>query len=327
MPSRIFGKPFTVTEINYVYPNGFRAESGPVLGAYASLQDWDGLYRFSWSHNESGVQHKEPINRFDIAEDSLSHVAERITALMFLRGDVQAAPKGVAWPFGSTTFRNLETENASAFPINFEMLGFFCKIGTLRENKSFPGVKQIKSMERFMQELSPAEQNAIKNPVKTSMTGEITYDTKTGTLKVVAPKTESLSFFRDGLRGGVLSVDGASPVFQIINASAMDGKALKQSRDILVFHQTDVTNEYLRYSTENRKAVEHWGTRKPLIRRASARVALRLDSPERLRIQAIGLDGMPKGEIPVSIQNGALVFSADTASLGGTMIYRISTKQ
>lgn len=327
MPSRIFGKPFTVTEINYVFPNGFRAESGPVLGAYASLQDWDGLYRFSWSHNESGVQHKEPINRFDIAEDSLSHVAERITALMFLRGDVQAAPKGVAWPFGSTTFRNLETENASAFPINFEMLGFFCKIGTLRENKSFPGVKQIKSMERFMQELSPAEQNAIKNPVKTSMTGEITYDTKTGTLKVVAPKTESLSFFRDGLRGGVLSVDGASPVFQIVTASAMDGKALKQSRDILVFHQTDVTNEYLRYSTENRKAVEHWGTRKPLIRRANARVALRLDSPERLRIQAIGLDGMPKGEIPVSIQNGALVFSADTASLGGTMIYRISTKQ
>lgn len=327
MPSRIFGKPFTVTEINYVFPNGFRAESGPVLGAYASLQDWDGLYRFSWSHNAAGVQHKEPINRFDIAEDSLSRIAERITALMFLRGDVQAAPKGIAWPFGDSTFKNLETENASAFPVGFEMLGFFCKIGTLRENKSFPGVKKLKSTERFTQELSPAELNAIRNPVKTSMTGEIVYDTGTGTLKVTAPKTESLSFFRDGLCADVLSVSGASPVFQIVTASAMDGKALKQSKDILVFHQTDVTNEYLRYSTGNRKAVEHWGTRSPLIRRASVRIALRLASPERFRVQAIGLDGMPKGELPVSVQDGILTFSADTASFGGTMIYRVSTKQ
>ena len=159
------------------------------------------------------------------------------------------------------------------------------------------------------------------------MTGEIVYDTGTGTLKVTAPKTESLSFFRDGLCADVLSVSGASPVFQIVTASAMDGKALKQSKDILVFHQTDVTNEYLRYSTGNRKAVEHWGTRSPLIRRASARIALRLASPERFRVQAIGLDGMPKGELPVSVQNGILTFSADTASFGGTMIYRVSTKQ
>lgn len=327
MPSRIFGKPFTVTEINYVFPNGFRAESGPLLGAYASLQDWDGLYRFSWSHNDSGVLHKEPINRFDIAEDSLSHAAERITALMFLRGDVRAAPEGIAWPFGDMTFRGLETENASNFPVDFEMLGFFCRIGSLRENKSFPGVKRLGSTENFMRELSSAERNAVRSPVKASTTGEIVYDTSAGTLKVVSPKTESLSFFRDGLSGDVLSVNDASPGFQIVTVSAMDGKPLSRSRDILLFHQTDVVNQYLRYSSENRKAVEHWGVKSPLIRRAGAQITLRLPVAERYQVQAVGLNGLPKGSVPTVRRDGRLSFFVDTASFGGTMIYRINAER
>ena len=40
-PSRIFGKPFTVTEYNYCFPNALRAEGSPIFGAMAAYHDWE----------------------------------------------------------------------------------------------------------------------------------------------------------------------------------------------------------------------------------------------------------------------------------------------
>ncbi len=322
MPSRIFGKPFTVTEINYVFPNRHRAESGPLLGAYASLQDWDGLYRFAWSHDDKGVRHESPINRFDIAEDSLSQVAERVTNLMFVRGDVKPAPSGIAWPYGESTFREMNSIAEANFPVDFSMLGFYCRIGSLRENRTFPDVKLIRKPKDFMQELSEAEKKTIRDADKVSQTGEIAYNPSRGTLRIVSPKTESLSFFKGALAGDVLTVSDGTPTFQIVTASSMDGKPLAASGRILLFHQSDVTNRHIRYSSESMNAVEHWGKTDPLIRRASAVVQLKLE-PGDYRVQVIGLDGMPKGTIPAAFADGALKFSVDTAKFGGSMIYLI----
>lgn len=322
MPSRIFGKPFTLTEINFVYPNRFRAESGPLLGAYAALQDWDGLYRFAWSHNDKGVRHEEPINRFDIAEDSLSQIAERVTNLLFVRGDVKPAANGVAWPYGESTFREMNSLGDSDFPVDFGMLGLYCRIGSLREDRSFPGVKRIRERKNFLAELSAAERETIKSPVKSSETGEIVYDAPKGTLRVVSPRSESLSFFDGALAGKVLSATGGTPVFQVVTASALDGRALAESGKIVLFHQSDVTGRHIRYSSESMQAVEHWGKKAPLIRRAAAELTLKL-APGNYSVRAIGLDGLPKGVVPSRSENGALKFRADTASFGGTMVYLV----
>lgn len=324
MPSRIFGKPFTVTEINFVYPNRHRAESGPILGAYAALQDWDGLYRFAWAHNDTGVRHEEPINRFDIAEDSLSQIAERVTNLLFMRGDVKPAASGVGWPYGESTFREMNALGDSNFPVDFGMLGFYCRIGSLRENRGFPGVKLIKTPKEFMKELSPAELQAVREPVKTSETGEIVYDTAKGTLRIVSPRSESLSFFDGSLSGNVLQIANGTPTFQVVTASGMDGRPLRESGRILLFHQSDVTSRHIRYSSESMNAVEHWGKKEALIRRASADVTLKL-APGRHTVRAVGLDGVPKGEVPAEYTADGLKFRIDTAKFGGTMVYLIET--
>ena len=320
MPSRIFGKPFTVSEINFVFPNRYRAESGPLLGAYASLQDWDGLFRFTWAHEEKGVRHMNPINRFNLVDDSLSQVAERITNLMFVRGDVKTAPTAVAWPYGESMFRNM-TEPAEC-PSEFAMLGLYCRIGSLRENRELPGVKRLTAPDRFQEELTEAQRQALKDPEHRSETGEIATNPERGTLRVVTPRTESLSFFQNGLDGKILSVSGATPTFQIVTASAMDGKTLAGSGRILLFHQSDVTNRNIRFSSESMTAVEHWGIPESLIRRATAKVTLRLPAGT-FAVRAIGLDGLPKADIPAEYREGELTFPVDTAAHGGTMIYLV----
>lgn len=81
MPTLIFGKPFTVTEFNYVCPNRHRAEGGPLIGAYASLQNWDGLFRFSRAPHSAFVVKQQPIDVFEAANDPLAQLSERLTEL------------------------------------------------------------------------------------------------------------------------------------------------------------------------------------------------------------------------------------------------------
>ena len=43
--------PFTVTEYNHSSPNRSAGEGPLFLATYASAQDWDGLFLFTWSHS------------------------------------------------------------------------------------------------------------------------------------------------------------------------------------------------------------------------------------------------------------------------------------
>lgn len=115
MAARIFGKPFVITEFNFVKPNLYRAEGGPLIGAYSALQDWDGLYRFAWSHSRNSVVGINPPTMFDAANDPLVQLSDRIAVLMFRRGDVEAArekyaiavPDDLSMPAGCSVFRKL----------------------------------------------------------------------------------------------------------------------------------------------------------------------------------------------------------------------------
>jgi hypothetical protein len=74
-PSRIKGRPFTVTEWNYCNPNRYRAEGAALMTAYAGLQDWDGLYRFAHSHNIENLRRETAGTGFDLSTDPINQLA------------------------------------------------------------------------------------------------------------------------------------------------------------------------------------------------------------------------------------------------------------
>lgn len=50
--TRVFEKPFTVSEWNFLMPNEFRAGAPVIMASYGKFQGWDALLQFNFSHYE-----------------------------------------------------------------------------------------------------------------------------------------------------------------------------------------------------------------------------------------------------------------------------------
>lgn len=84
-----FSKPYTITEWNFSGPGRYRGLGGILTGAKAAIQEWDGLWRFAYSHSsEDLVDNPESYpSYFDVASDPLSQASDRASVCLFLRGD------------------------------------------------------------------------------------------------------------------------------------------------------------------------------------------------------------------------------------------------
>ncbi len=95
---RVHGKPYTISEYNHPYPNQFGAEGQPYLAIFGALQNWDGIFQYSYNHFvDSWEPQGNPWCIFDsIARtDVLAHLPACSAA--FMRRDV--APAKVFYRF------------------------------------------------------------------------------------------------------------------------------------------------------------------------------------------------------------------------------------
>ncbi|MBQ9774958.1 MAG: hypothetical protein IJW17_02845 [Lentisphaeria bacterium] len=318
LPIRIFGKPFVVSEFNYVFPNRHRAEGGPVYGAYAALQDWGSAHIYTWHHYREGVRHELPIHGFNIAQDSLVQMAHRLAVLLFLRRDVNVAPSAVAQTFDLSMFDKKMKMVDMEPSLAFQNLGLFCRVGSLPAERKFPGVRTIRGDE----DLTAQEKKFAASPVKVSETGEIIYDSRKGQFQVVSPKTEIMILEQGTLAGKRLQATVQEKEFQVIALTAMDGKEIKESSSLLLFHLSNVTNEMIQFSSAAGHQVNDWGINKQLIRKAKADVTLKL-TPGKWKLQALDMGGVPKGEVALSADKNGIGCSLDTTRFNGTMVYHL----
>ena len=87
----VAGKPFTVSEVNHPFPSEYACEGVPILAAYAALQDWDGIFWYSLAHQDVTTMDNVGLAYFDFARDPVKMSQLAAGALLFARGDVQAA--------------------------------------------------------------------------------------------------------------------------------------------------------------------------------------------------------------------------------------------
>jgi len=326
MPTRIIGKPFTCTEFDYCFPNRWRAEGGPLIGAYAALQDWDGLYRFAYSHNIGNVFKVSPAGGFDLVTQPLDLLSERIAILMFLRGDV--SPATALLPY-LVTDQNACSGGAGwgrgYFPESFSCLGLRMRIGCFDDIRALgPWGGPIVKSEADAAGIAAANGVDVKRKYAVSETGQIAIAGDEGTFRVVTDRSECFVMpdARE-MHGRVVGVAGQGG-FCVVSVASMDGKPVKTSSRLLVIHLTDMQNTGIRYRDKSMKLMEQWGQLPHLVRAGKAKVRIEFEGPAKPTAWAIDLSGKRREAVELQRDGDAMTLIADTARpAGACMCYEI----
>jgi len=138
--SRYLDRPFYVTEASQVFWNRHRHEAGAMAGSMAALQGWDGwcsfgyaMDRSAYDPNEQALQYKM-IKSFQVWSDPIAVANDRITALLFRRGDVTLAKNTLAVTSRPDLQRNISwlTSNwQSGWATNFARRSYLHRIGII----------------------------------------------------------------------------------------------------------------------------------------------------------------------------------------------------
>jgi hypothetical protein len=89
--SAIAGKPCTVSEVNEPFPNDFDGEGIPILASYGGMQDWDGIFWYTFEPKVDPAWKPYVGDPFDMSLDPVKMPELAAGALMFLRGDIEKA--------------------------------------------------------------------------------------------------------------------------------------------------------------------------------------------------------------------------------------------
>jgi hypothetical protein len=90
------GKPYTVSEVNHPAPNEYASEGVPILAAYASFQDWDGIFWYTFEHRPPADWRERQPSHFEFRADPVKMSELAAGAILFQRADIQKAVETVS---------------------------------------------------------------------------------------------------------------------------------------------------------------------------------------------------------------------------------------
>lgn len=343
--SRVIGKPFSITEFNFVYPNPYRAEGSPITGAYAALQGWDMLCRFDYATTHTGLQAVKRLRSFSFASDPIHVLGDRIISLLYLRGDVQKAPTTFHYVVDEVSaYQTASNGKAKGLPASLSFLGLYGRVGSISSqalpaSSMNPNAVYIASPEdaarinrpdvlakdeRLLKRLSQKGRldlpsYNLKDGSFVSETGQIKLDGTNDAWSAVTDASETFVMLDQGKRiGQSVSVENSGKPCTVFVA-ALDDQPLASAERLLILHLTDVQNSEVTYENEEHQLVTKWGKLPLIARKATARVSIKCAKPKQKVVWALNMKGKRIRKMQTHVKDDTLVFVANPSSIQGSV--------
>ena len=315
--ARMLGKPFTVTEWNFATPGRFRGVGSTLVGSMASLQDWDGLWRFAYSHTRVGLEDLDVfgLTYFDLARDPLMQASERAAICLFLRGDIAPLSGGIALHLSTDSGTKGRALNAAP---EWRDAAWNIRVGTGLSPDEEDGMCVMRREDAE----TPLARTIVENAKSQTA---LRIDRKHGTFTIDTPCTCG-GFVAEGeinagaLRACVLRAPAT------VMLHSLDGEPIHRSRRLLLTHLTDVQGDGATFADESMKVLLKWGGQ-PLVRSGAAKISLSIDEPSNYVVYELATSGRRAREIPSQVVNGELRFSVSISGPDGArMLYEVAQK-
>ncbi len=279
--STAVGKPFTVSEVNHPFPSEYGSEMIPILASYAALQDWDGIFFYTFETKISGEWKPAIADHFDMTLDPVKMAQMPAGAMIFLRGDVSAAKTVLTRSYSTDQISEASRLPRAEMP--YYTPGFDKMIPLVHGSR----VSCLDCKPSLPAPLPPA------NPI-VSDTKELSWKTsdgKDGIVSVDTARSQALvGFVRENpkvqTRNLSAEIDNR---FATLTLSSLDGKPINLSNRLLLTTTSTTQNTGATWD-ERRGMLSNWGTAPTLIEPVTGWIQLK-DLEGAIGVFAQPLDG------------------------------------
>lgn len=352
--SRYLDKPFTVTEFNYSGPGRYRSVGGILTGCLAAIQNWNGMWRFAYSHGSQMFSHRAA-TYFDLVGDPLNQAAERAVICLYLRGDLPEAKHSIAVSIPENQLEDKRNEpNPSAVP-GWQKCSLLAKVGIYhgKSDSKVPAdlsiplgydapkaknaipyddktmsADQLPFLLDFMKKnnwIDQDNQTTVENEIVQSADGRFTIRANDDIMLLNTPKTAGAYAPKDQ----TVKTDAVTVTMLDTEAtvwvSSLTDQPIPSSKRLLVTHLTDLRNTGDKFAEKARKTILRWGGAPHLVRYGRAVVTIKLDDPQKATVYAIDLSGKRLNTIPAKASKDGLEINLDVKGTDGAqMLYEIT---
>jgi hypothetical protein len=289
------GKPYTVSEVNHPFPNDYASEGIPILAAYAALQDWDGIFWYTFEPKASREWKPMVGDPFDISHNPVKMPQLAAGALMFVRGDVHPSVQSVLRSYSprdvQDSLRLPATERpyfTPGFPLSLPLM-HISRIASLN-------ARQAGKIEAVGADPIVSDTRELVWATSKEKGGLVTVDTERSQAVI-----GFLNAHTKELHNIIPQINNR---FACLTLSALDGRPIARSSHLLLTTGAGVGNTGEEWN-ETRSALKQWGTSPTLIEPVTGQLILRnLEAAIGVTLTALDGRGAPIGA-PVAAEKTA----------------------